>query len=119
MFVLYHSCGAVRPVLGDLIDIGVHGLLVFQTTARGMDAPSIARDFGGRMTFYGGIDAQHLLSSGTNDEVRAAVRDNVRAFSDCGGYVVANSHHGVASIRGDNILAMCEAARAVREEADP
>ena len=111
MYVIYHSCGAVRPVLADLIDIGINALLVFQTTARGMDAESIARDFGGRMVFYGGIDVQQLLSFGTTEDVAAEVRANIRAFSRCGGYVVANSHHGVATISGRNTEAMCEEAR--------
>ena len=111
MLVLYHSCGAVRPVLGDLIDIGVNGLLVFQTTAAGMDPESIARDFGGRLAFYGGMDVQQLLSFGGPEDVEEEVRRNVRAFEKCGGYVVANSHHRVATIRGSNIEAMCAAAR--------
>ena len=109
--VLFHSCGAVRPVLGDLIDMGVNGLLVFQTTARGMDARSIARDFGGKLVFYGGIDVQQTLSYGTPEEVREAVVHNARAFAHCGGYVVANSHSTVATIRPENIHAMCAAAR--------
>ena len=109
--VLFHSCGAVRPILPDLIEIGVNGLLVFQTTARGMDAASIARDFGGRLAFYGGIDIQGLLSFGTPDQVIAEVTANVRAFADCGGYIVANAHHGLSTIRPENILAMCETAR--------
>lgn len=109
--VLFHSCGAVRPVLPDLIEIGINGLLVFQTTARGMDAPSIARDFGGRLAFYGGIDVQQLLSFGTPEEVAAEVRANLAAFADCGGYIVANSHHGVSTIRGQNIVAMVQAAK--------
>ncbi|NQU12297.1 hypothetical protein HQ590_15990 [bacterium] len=111
LYVLYHSCGAVRPVLNDLIEIGVNGLLVFQTSARGMDAASIARDFGGRLTFYGGMDVQQLLSFGTADEVVATVRANVQAFAKCGGYVVANSHHRVPTINGGNIETMCRAAR--------
>ena len=111
LMVVYHSCGAVRPVLSDLIDIGVNALIVFQTTARGMEPASIAREFGGRMVFYGGVDAQNLLSYGSNEDVERAVFENVRAFANRGGYVVANSHHGVGSIRGDNILAMCRAAR--------
>jgi uroporphyrinogen decarboxylase len=111
LYVLYHSCGAVRPVLPDLIDIGVNGLLVFQTTARSMDAESIARDFGGRLVFYGGLDVQRLLSFGTPQEVEAEVRRNARLFRDCGGYIAANSHHRVATIRGRNIEAMCRAAR--------
>ena len=111
LLVLFHSCGAVRAILPDLIDIGVNALLVFQTTARGMDAPSISAEFGGKLAFYGGIDVQHLLSFGTPQQVRDQVRANVSAFERCGGYIVANAHHGVETIRGDNIVAMCGAAR--------
>jgi hypothetical protein len=112
MLVLYHSCGAVRPVLGDLIDMGVNGLLVFQTTAAGMDPESIAREFGGRLAFYGGMDVQQVLSCGTREDVEAEVRRNVRAFEACGGYIVANSHHCVDTISGANVETMCAAARA-------
>jgi uroporphyrinogen decarboxylase len=109
--VLYHSCGAVRPVIGDLLDIGVNGLLVFQVNAAGMEAESVAREFGGKLVFYGGIDVQHLLSFGTPAEVRATVHSIARAFAGRGGYIVANAHHCVATIRGENIEAMCQAAR--------
>lgn len=119
LYVLYHSCGAVRPVLPDLIDIGINGLLVFQTKARGMDAQSIARDFGGRLVFYGGMDVQYLLSFGSTEEVWAEVQANMQAFSRCGGYVVANSHHRVATISGRNIEEMCRAARQVSDLSQP
>ena len=111
LMVLFHSCGAVRPILPDLIDIGINALLVFQTTARGMDAVSIAREFGGQMVFYGGIDVQQILSFGSPDQVQAEVKANIAAFSHCGGYIVANSHHTISTIRGENILAMCRAAQ--------
>ena len=111
MVVFYHSCGAVRPILADLIDVGVNALLVFQTSAVGMDAESIAREFGGRLAFCGGIDVQRVLSYGTPEQVQAAVEANVRAFADCGGYIVANSHHGIDTVRGENIVAMCNAAK--------
>lgn len=111
MYALLHSCGAIRDIIPDLLDIGVNGLLVFQTTARGMDAESIAREFGGKMAFYGGVDVQHLLSFGTVEEVKATVRSNRRAFAECGGYIVANSHHCVDTVKGENLAAMCEAAR--------
>ena len=111
MYVLLHSCGAIRSILPDLIDIGISGVLVFQTRARGMDAKSIAREFGGRLVFYGGIDVQQLLSFGSPEQVEAEVRANLRAFAHCGGYVVANSHHCIATIKGENVVAMCRAAR--------
>lgn len=111
LLVMLHSCGAIRSIIPDLIDIGVNALLVFQTSARGMDAESIARDFGGKMAFYGGIDCQGVLSFGTPEETRGAVRHNARAFARCGGYIPANSHHGINTVRGENVEAMFAAAR--------
>jgi len=111
MSVLYHSCGAVRPVLPDLIEIGVNALLVFQTTATGMEVESIAAEFGGKMAFYGGVDAQQLLSLGSVEEVTRCVHRNAAAFRQTSGYIAANSHHGIPTIKGENILAMCQAAR--------
>jgi len=110
--VLFHSCGAVRPVLEDFIEIGIDGLLVFQTQATGMDPESVSNEFGGRLVFYGGIDVQRLLSFGSAEEVGAEVRRNARAFEHCGGYIVANAHHGLETIRGTNIEAMCKQAQA-------
>jgi uroporphyrinogen decarboxylase len=114
MQVLYHSCGAVRPVLNDLIEIGVNGLGVFQVTAAGMSPESVAGEFGGRLAFYGGIDVQQLLSYGTVEEVAAQVHRNVAAFAGCGGYIVANSHHRVSTIKGENLLAMCRTVDGMR-----
>jgi uroporphyrinogen decarboxylase len=111
MLVFFHSCGAVRPILPDLIEMGVSALVVFQTRARGMDPESIAREYGGQLAFYGGIDVQQLMSFGTPQEVAAEVARNVCAFERCGGYIVTNSHHGLETIRGENIEAMCGAAR--------
>jgi uroporphyrinogen decarboxylase len=113
LYVLYHSCGSVRAVLPDLLEIGINGLGVFQTTARGMDAESIASEFGGKMVFYGGIDVQQLLSFGTEKEVEDTVKSHVRAFAPYGGYIVSNCHR-IETIRGENLEAMCNAARQFR-----
>jgi uroporphyrinogen decarboxylase len=113
MYVMYHSCGSVRPILPDLIDIGINTLSVFQTSAAGMDAPSIARDFGGKLSFYGGIDVQELLSHGSREDVIAAVESNVRAFEHCGGYIVANSHF-IPDINIENLETMFKAAKSYR-----
>lgn len=115
MLALHHSCGAIRPVIKDFIEIGCDGLLVFQTRAAGMDAESIARDFGGRIAFYGGVDVQQLLSFGTPAQVRREVHRNLRAFAGRGGYIVANSHHCVDTIGGELLEAMCDAARDYRD----
>ena len=106
-YVIFHSCGSVYAILPDLVDIGIDAHLVFQTSAENMDAHDIAREFGGKMVFYGGIDVQKLLRLGSRADVASCVQSNVKAFSSYGGYVVANSHHCIGDIKGDNIIAMC------------
>ena len=111
LLALFHSCGAIRDIIPDLIEIGIDGVLPFQTSAEGMDASSIARDFGGRIVFYGGMDVQHLLPFGSEEDVRCEVRKNIDIFSEYGGYIVANSHHCLENIKPENIRAMTEEAR--------
>lgn len=118
MLALLHSCGTVREILPDFIDVGVDGLLTFQTSAAGMDAESIARDFGGKIAFHGGIDCQQLLTYGSEEDVRQEVRRNTDLFSRCGGYVVANSHV-IENIRPENMVAMLEEAGTYTPEPRP
>lgn len=113
MRTILHSCGAVREIIPDLIEIGIDCLEVFQTSAEGMDPESIARDFGGKIAFNGGIDVQHLLRCGTEEEVRREVRRNINAFADYGGYMVANSHV-MPDTRPANLAAMFEEGRKYR-----
>ena len=70
---ILHSCGAIHKVIDRLIEAGVDCLHPLQARAAGMDAETLARDFGGRITFMGGIDTQELLVHGTPDDVRADV----------------------------------------------
>jgi uroporphyrinogen decarboxylase len=93
-------------------------LLVFQTSAAGMDAESIARDFGGKIAFHGGIDCQQLLTYGSQEDVRQEVRRNIDLFSGCGGYIVANSHV-IENIKPENMVAMLQEAGTYTAERRP
>lgn len=110
MHTLFHSCGAVADVYPDFIDMGIDAHIGVQTSARGMDIERLARDFGGKIVVFGGVDAQTTLTACTPEQVEAEVRRNMRAFEHCGGYAVSNSHHGLPDIPGQNILAMARAA---------
>ena len=63
------SCGAIRPFIPDLIQAGVQILNPMQPNADGMDPAGLKRDFGDRLTFYGGVDTQELLPRGTPEQV--------------------------------------------------
>lgn len=111
MRLLFHSCGSVESVIPDFIEMGVDGLLVVQTSAHNMNVELLAEKYAGKIVFWGAIDAQQLLTMGDEQQVAEEVAKNCRAFAN-GGYVVANSHHGLADIKGENIEAMCRAALA-------
>jgi uroporphyrinogen decarboxylase len=113
MRTLFHSCGAVSEVYPDFIEIGVDSHIGVQTSADGMEIGRLARDFGGRIVIFGGVDAQTTLVSGTPEQVRDQVLANIEAFADCGGYVVSNSHHGLPDMPGENIYAMARGARPI------
>ena len=77
--ILYHSCGAVYPLIGTLIDeMGIDVLNPLQPRARMMDMAKIKQEFGSKVCFHGGMDLQQTLPFGTQADVVAEVRDTVQ-----------------------------------------
>jgi len=104
--VIHHSCGAVRDILADLIDLGADIIHPIQALATGMGAAGLRRDFGDRVSFCGGVDAQNLLVNGTPEQVRAAVEELRDLFPT--GLVISPSHEAILpDIPPENIRAMC------------
>lgn len=108
--IYYHSCGAVSPMLGDLIEIGVDAINPVQVSAKNMNPRDLKRLYGKNITFWGGIDSQKILPSGTTDEVRAAVRYMVDELAPGGGYILAGVHNLQPDVPPENIAAMYEEA---------
>lgn len=110
-FFFHHSCGAVRPLLEDLLSVGVDILNPIQPRAAGMEPEGLKRDFGDRVTFYGGIDTQHLLPTGTPDEVEAETRRLIGVLGKDGGYILSAAHVLQEDVPLANILALFRAGR--------
>jgi uroporphyrinogen decarboxylase len=112
--VFFHSCGAVRELIPDLIEIGVDVLNPVQVSAAGMDTAALKRDFGRDLVFWGGgVDTQRVLGSGTQDQVRAEVRRRVGDLAPGGGFVFAAVHNVQPNVPPENVLAMLQAVREV------
>jgi uroporphyrinogen decarboxylase len=105
-----HSCGAIRPVIPELIALGIDVLDPIQVTAAGMDPAKLKRDFGEKLAFHGGVSTQTTLPFGTPDEVREAVRDRIATLGAGGGYILAATHDISADTPPANILAMYDPA---------
>jgi uroporphyrinogen decarboxylase len=109
--VLWHTCGAVVPLIPDLIDIGVDALNPVQVSAKDMDPARLKREFGKDLAFWGGIDTHRVLPSGTPEDVRRAVAQAVSVLGERGGYVVAAVHNIQPDVPPENIAALFENTR--------
>jgi uroporphyrinogen decarboxylase len=108
--VMYHSCGAVRPFIPGLIDIGVDVLDVLQFSADGMDPAEIKSSFGDRLGFHGGVDVQRLLPFGTPESVGSTVRTLIDTLARGGGFILCPSHNIQVDTPPENILAIYQEA---------
>jgi uroporphyrinogen decarboxylase len=109
--VAFHSCGAVRPIIPDLIEIGVNILNPIQSNCPGMMPSELKSEFGSDLAFMGGVDTQEMLPNATAAEVQRATEDLIGCMTaDGGGYILAASHTISPETPDENIFAMYEAA---------
>ncbi len=104
-----HSCGHIKPIIGDLIEVGLDILHPIQPEA--MDIFELKREFGEQLTFCGGVRTQDLLPYGTPEEVREEVRRLKREMGKGGGYILEPGITIQADVPIENIAAMIDEAR--------
>jgi len=104
-----HSDGAIRPIIPDLIDIGIDILNPIQWRCKGMEQAALKRDFGDQLIFHGGVDNQQTLAFGSVEQVREEVAYNMEVLGEGGGYILAPCHNIQAVSPPENVAAMYEA----------
>jgi uroporphyrinogen decarboxylase len=112
--LMLHSCGNVRPIIPDFIEMGVDLLNPVHITATGMEPRQLKKDFGKDIVFWGGgVDTQHVLPNGTPEQVRDDVQRNIDALAPGGGFVFSTVHNIQAEVPPQNIMAMIETLREI------
>ena len=109
IIIAYHCCGNCRDALGDLIDIGVDVLHSVQPLA--MDPLEVKKEFGDKLTLFGGVDVQELLPFGTREEIFNEARRLIKGCEAGGGYIYSPAHYIQADTSVENIQAFYDAAR--------
>lgn len=105
--LMFHSCGNVRPIIPDLIEIGADILNPVHVNATGMEPVQLKIDFGKDIVFWGGgVDTQHVLPNGSTSDVADDVKKNIDALAPGGGYVFNTVHNIQAEVPPENIMAM-------------
>jgi len=107
--IMFHSCGNVRSIIPDLVEMGADILNPVHITAEGMEPYALKRDFGKDIVFWGGgVDTQRILPRGTPQEVKEHVKRNIDALAPGGGFVFNTVHNIQAEVPPENVMAMWE-----------
>jgi uroporphyrinogen decarboxylase len=111
--MIFHSCGNVEEIIPDLIEIGLDVLNPLQPGAMNLDR--VARNFGGQVAFFGGIDDQNLLSKGTPEQIKQAARCAMDTLGRPYGnaFIMAPANVITPEVPLANIEALMEAGHAV------
>ncbi len=113
----HHCCGALRPIIPDLIEMGVDVLNPIQCNCPGMDPLELKKEFGHDLAFMGGVDTVDLLPQGTVEEVRKSTARLLQGMTaDGGGYILAASHTIPPETPDENIFALFSEAGLIKEE---
>ncbi|MFY9302638.1 MAG: uroporphyrinogen decarboxylase family protein [Atribacterales bacterium] len=107
----YHTCGSIYPLVPDFIEIGVDILNPVQVSAKDMDPARLKREFGDKLSFWGGVDTQRVLPQGSPEEVKEEVRRRIKEMGKSGGYILGAVHNIQPDVPPENIVAMFKAGR--------
>ena len=110
VYAFFHSDGAIRPIIPDMLDIGIDVLNPLQWRSPGMELAGLKRDFGDKVVLHGGVDNQQTLAFGSVEDVRAEVISNLEILGKGGGYILAPCHNIQAVSPPENVVAMYETA---------
>jgi uroporphyrinogen decarboxylase len=109
--MMMHSCGDVTSFLPDLIEIGLDMIEPVQPC---MGLERIKKQFGDKLSFWGGIDTQEILPHGTPAEVAAETKRVISILGKGGRYIIAPSQEVMADVPVANIAAMLATIKAER-----
>jgi len=104
-----HSCGNIRAVIPDLVELGLDILHPIQPEA--MDVVELKAEFGDKLTLCGGLGTQDLLARATPHEVRQEVHRLKDRMGRGGGYILEPGITIQADVPLENILALIDASR--------
>lgn len=110
IFFQFHTCGAVRKIIPDLIEIGVDILQSIQPTSVDMDSFELKRDFGKDLVFHGAIDIQYALP-GTLEQLDVEIRKRIAALAPDGGYILSTANNVQDDTPAENLVYLFQKAK--------
>ncbi len=104
-----HSCGDIREIVGDVVELGFHILHPVQPEC--MDPLAVKKEWGSRIALCATLGAQRSLSLGSAEQVRAEterIMDSLGSDRRC---IVCPSNRIQPETPWENVLAFASAVR--------
>ncbi len=111
VIIMQHCDGAVAPILGDWIEVGLEVFNPVQPNVPGHDPEELKSQFGNRLSFWGAIDQQKLLPFGTPEQIDADVKAKIEVLGRGGGYMSAPAHIIQSDTPMENVEAFINAVK--------
>jgi uroporphyrinogen decarboxylase len=107
-FIL-HSCGNIERIMDDLIeDVGIDARHSFEDAV--IPVEDAAERYSDRIAILGGVDMD-LLARGTEEQVRARVREIIDKCAPTGRFALGTGNSIASYLNINNYLAMLDEAR--------
>jgi len=107
-----HICGSIPNLLPLLIETEIDILNPIQTSAKGMDPEWLKKNFGEKLTFWGGgVDTQRTLPFGNVKDIQKEIKERIKIFAPGGGFVFSIIHNIQQGTPPENIVAVFDTVR--------
>jgi len=90
MPVILHSCGCVKELIPDLIEVGLDCLQPLEVKA-GMDLIELKKEYGDRLAFMGGIDVR-AMAKPNPQAIEEEISTKIPIAKEGGGYIYHSDH---------------------------
>lgn len=110
--IMFHTDGAVGPLIDDFVDMNVDILNPVQTSVSGLeDTRALKERYGSRLCFHGAIDVQQMMPNATTGELEDEIARRIHDLGRDGGYILAPCHNLGHDIPAGNIVTLFDRAR--------
>jgi uroporphyrinogen decarboxylase len=111
-----HCCGAIYPIIPDLIDAGIDILNPVQISAKNMDPVQLKKEFGKDIVFWGGAaNMQFTVLNEPLEKIRRESEYLTEVFMKDGGFLFNPVHNIQSNVSPEKIIAIYDAALRYRK----
>ena len=110
---VFHSCGNLEKIMDDICDLGVDAKHSFEDKI--MPVEEVYQRWSDRIGIIGGVD-MHLLTVGTEEEIRKRTREILDVCGHQGRYVLGSGNSAANYVPTKNYLFMLDEGRKWNQE---